>query len=86
MPLDSAVSHAHTNEVVANSKQYRAIWLADAEPAEKLCTSWIMCGFLKGTEQRLRKQEKLEDQPGEPRLFHTVRNVGYRLVTAEELG
>jgi DNA-binding response OmpR family regulator len=30
-------------------------------------------------------REKLEETPGNPRLFLTVRNVGYRLVTAEEL-
>lgn len=30
-------------------------------------------------------REKLEDEPGRPRLLLTVRNVGYRLVTEEEL-
>lgn len=30
-------------------------------------------------------REKLEAEPSTPRLFLTVRNVGYRLVTAEEL-
>lgn len=30
-------------------------------------------------------REKLESEPGKPRLFLTVRNVGYRMVTAGEL-
>lgn len=30
-------------------------------------------------------REKLEEEPGEPKLFLTIRNVGYRLVTPEEL-
>jgi len=30
-------------------------------------------------------REKLEDEPGAPRLLRTVRGVGYRLVTADEL-
>lgn len=30
-------------------------------------------------------REKLEDEPGQPKILLTVRNVGYRLVTPEEL-
>jgi DNA-binding response OmpR family regulator len=30
-------------------------------------------------------REKLEEQPAQPRLLLTVRNVGYRLVSADEL-
>ncbi len=30
-------------------------------------------------------REKLEDEPGAPRLILTVRGVGYRLVTASEV-
>lgn len=61
--------------VVERARLLDAVWGAD----------WI--GDPRTLDVHIRwLREKLEDQPGEPRLFHTVRNVGYRLVTAEELG
>lgn len=64
----------HSGEVVTRAEMFDQVWGTD----------WL--GDTRTLDVHIRwLREKIEADPGEPRYIQTIRNVGYRFATAEEV-